>query len=161
MEEMDQVEKLVEFAKEVSNFLHITAPNVGYKEHSGYGSSWYDPKTDTVYIGSEANTRNAYYDMAHEIRHKWQVVTDPAFYCSEYKEFGTVSLEEYRSQLAEVDADAFAVLMTAMYISEATKLNGYSDNEKENIIRRAIEIAKEHNIKFPFEDYCAMMKITL
>lgn len=92
---------------------------------------------------------------------KWQWVTDLDFYYSGYKEVGTVSLEEYRSQIAEIDADAFAVLMTAMYLNEVVKLNGYSNKEKENIIRRAMEIAKEYNIKFPFEDYCGMMKITL
>lgn len=161
MEEKEQVEKLVEFAREVSKFLHITTPSIRYKEHGGYGSSWYDPETDTVYIGVEARTRDAYYDIAHEVRHKWQWVTDSNFYYSKYKEVGIVSLEEYRSQISEIDADAFAVLMTAIYLNEVVKLNGYSNKEKENIIRRAMKIAKEYNIKFPFEDYCGMMKITL
>ena len=46
--------------------------------------------------------------IAHEMRHAWQHITNPSYYFADYHFSMDKVVEEYRQQVAEVDAEAFA-----------------------------------------------------
>ena len=77
--------------------------------------------------------------IAHELRHKWQWRNKRSYFRS-YKERKDCSLEEYNSQISELDANAFGVVALAHYFRVIPKFDGLPENIKRKIYKRAEEL---------------------
>lgn len=84
-----------------------------------------------------------FFAIAHELRHIWQIKNEPLKYFANYKEANKVTLREYNLQLAELDANAFGVIVMADFASAQPQFNGLDDDIKVKIFERAREIAEE------------------
>ena len=130
----------------VTKELKISKPLVVQDLSGEHTNAEYYPPEDKVVYVRENDTNEAYFEIAHELRHKWQFVNFRDKYFKNYIEIQKTNLEDYGKQIAEIDANAFAVLMTMKYLDELVLLNGYPQNEKKLIFKRAREISKHFNL---------------
>lgn len=155
MIKLDDFQELIEFANEIADFLQIDTPKITYDENAvDTESGDYIPEKDEIILSGELDGHDIYFTVAHELRHKWQFLNKYNIYFIDYKEIEEISLSEYRMQNAEIDANAFGMIMMIKYFQGTVCFNGYSKEEKIKIIERASELAKEYSIEFPFEGYC-------
>lgn len=131
----------------VTKELKISKPLVVQDLSGEHTNAEYYPPEDKVVYVRENDTNEAYFEIAHELRHKWQFVNFRDKYFKNYIEIQKTNLEDYGKQIAEIDANAFAVLMTMRYLDELVLLNGYPQDEKKLIFKRAREISKHFNLE--------------
>ena len=131
----------------VTKELKISKPLVVQDLSGEHTNAEYYPPEDKVVYLRENDTNEAYFEIAHELRHKWQFVNFRDKYFKNYIEIQKTNLEDYGKQIAEIDANAFAVLMTMRYLDELVLLNGYPQDEKKLIFKREREISKHFNLE--------------
>jgi Zn-dependent peptidase ImmA (M78 family) len=158
MIKLDDFKELVKFANEIADFLQIDTPKIEYNENVVDAERGdYIPEKDEIILAGELDSRDIYFTVAHELRHKWQFLNEYNTYFADYKEIEEINLNGYRMQKAEIDANAFGMIMMIKYFQGTVCFNGYSKEEKRKIIERASELAKEYSIEFPFEGYCKFL----
>lgn len=77
-------------------------------------------------ISKEEYTLEDFYMLAHELRHAWQHVKDPNYYFGDYD--SEMSIHEYHTSVAEIDANAFAYRNVCKYGYQA--LNDFRKSRK-------------------------------
>lgn len=83
------------------------------------------------------------YGILHELRHVWQMQTDPDRYYADYLPSDRcLTLELYNLQPAEIDAHAYAAIQMQKLFGLAPQFNGLSEAVKEKIRKRIEEIRK-------------------
>ena len=87
---------------------------------------------------------DAFFAIAHELRHAWQVKTKYAYYFSDYKTRNELSNKEYNLQPAEIDANAFAKLVVFATFEAEPLFKGLDDDIKNKIQKRYEDLISEY-----------------
>lgn len=135
----------------LESILKTSLPKNGIKVSEEYEDSEYLYKEDEMHINGKGTSEDIFFRIAHEMRHKWQLETDCEKYFKDYKGLDEVSLEEYGIQPAEVDANAFAMTMSAKLLDNIVLFDGRSYRERKMIFDHAQELARIYNIDIPWE----------
>ena len=115
-------------------------------------SEYYPPEDKVIYVKPD-ESMGAYFEIAHELRHKWQLKNCFNEYFRDYKEMDAISIEEYGEQKAEIDANAFAVVMALKYLDYFPLFDGYPSAEKKKIYERVRNIASDYGVgELPWEE---------
>lgn len=80
--------------------------------------------------------------IAHELRHKWQAENCPDIF-QDYANSTEINVEQYNLQNAEIDANAYAMVMIESGFGVTPQFKGLSEKVKKKILLRANEIMKE------------------
>lgn len=147
------MEKIEQFALEISRVLNVNKPTVELDSDYEWGSSDYRPYDDKVIIVEDKNSIEAFFSIAHEIRHKWQIVNDCDYYFKDYKQKDCISKEEYGMQKAEIDANAFAMIAMCIYFENLPIFKNCKDDERKKIFDRAQEISNEYGFDFDWKAF--------
>ena len=100
------------------------------------------PDGSTIHIKKmKKPSPDYFFAVAHELRHVWQIRTDREFWLSNYRPADALTVDQYNNQPAEIDANAFALVVMATFFDLQPQFNGLSDAIKARIHERAKEIA--------------------
>lgn len=82
--------------------------------------------------------------IAHELRHAWQIQTDPEYWCEPHKDISEcASIAEYCAQREEVDANAFAMFVCVALWKLEPQFESLDDKTFSAIYERSKQIAAE------------------
>lgn len=101
------------FIDDVCEILKIDRPIVSFNTSNFQSKTMLaqcNSRGTTIYIKEMVKTSPDYFfAIAHELRHIWQIRTEHAIYFKNYKPLNLCkNLNEYNSQIEEIDANAFA-----------------------------------------------------
>jgi Zn-dependent peptidase ImmA (M78 family) len=135
-----------DFMKDICDVLNILVPTISYDISHFQTKTMMaqcDLLSNTIYLDKcNEPSPDYFFSIAHELRHIWQLQDDEAFYFSLYKPIDLCSdTESYNSQIAEIDANAFAGLIMIEYFHLQPLFQGLSDSVKNKINKRMGEIA--------------------
>ena len=92
-------------------------------------------QNDKIYVNMDNDPGTVLFAVAHELRHKWQHITDDKRFFDDYKPRSMFdSADEYNLQLAEIDAQAFGVLVMVLLYQLEITLNGLSQKTEDIIL---------------------------
>lgn len=134
---------------EMCGYLKITPPNVRYvlsKEKGAIASTTYDKNKDSYLMTIDKNVddiRDAYFFVFHEIRHVWQRVTNPKLYFENYAQLQEIGEDAYYSQIAEIDANAFALALMKGKYSLVPKVTTMPKDILDIVLVREKKLRKE------------------
>lgn len=80
--------------------------------------------------------------IAHELRHKWQAENCPEIF-QNYINSTDTDIEQYNLQSAEIDANAYAMVIMESGFGITPQFKGLSEKIKKKISLRANEIVEE------------------
>lgn len=95
-----------------------------------------------ILIRKSGSAYDVLFAIAHELRHVWQEKYRPEM-LSGYRHSAEIGADEYNLQAAELDANAFGVIVMSDIFHVAPKFDSLSETVKAAIRRRADEIAAE------------------
>lgn len=134
-------EMIDKYIEKVSKILNIEKPKIIY-DSSKFKTPTMKALCDgeKIYLKEKAITPDLMFEIAHELRHLWQIKTNKEFYFSEYKNAGTIDTETYNLQPAEIDAHAFAFTIMQEAFGIEPLFENMSERVREEIKKRAEEI---------------------
>lgn len=127
----------------VCRILGITPPKIRYRLPPGMSPTTLAAASsdgEEICVKNQAPSADLYFSIAHELRHIWQIRTDPDKYMSNYKTRADLDVDAYNLQPAEIDANAFAEIISVNLLMVRPLFIGLSDRVKQKITRRAREI---------------------
>lgn len=132
------------YVVKVTRELGVGIPRIILDTSGEHKDSEYCPQTDElIYTKLGAD---GYFQLAHELRHKWQWVNHQEEYFANYQELDTIDLNAYGKQIAEVDANAFAAIMAMKYLDSILSFPKRLRKEKRKIYDRAKILSKEYGV---------------
>lgn len=132
------------YVVKVTRELGVGIPRIILDTSGEHKDLEYCPQTDElIYTKLGAD---GYFQLAHELRHKWQWVNHQEEYFANYQELDTIDLNAYGKQIAEVDANAFAAIMAMKYLDSILSFPKRSRKEKRKIYDRAKILSKEYGV---------------
>ena len=147
------LELIYKFAKEISRILNIEEPTIELDPDYDWGCSDYRYYDDKVIIVEEKDSIESLFSVAHEIRHKWQIVYNPEFYFKDYKQLDCIEKSNYGMQKAEIDANAFAMIAMCIYFENMPIFQNCNDDERKEIFDRAQEISNVYGFDFDWKSF--------
>lgn len=132
---------IYDFMSDVCDILHISVPSVSF-DTSHFSTDTMmaqcDPDGYTVYLKKcDKQNPDQFFSIAHELRHIWQMQNNEQLYFSAYKPIDLCSsVEEYNSQIAEVDANAFAGIVMIEFFHLKPLFEDVPDSVKSKIFER-------------------------
>lgn len=100
--------------KDICKILKIDCPKISY-DTSHFQSktmlAQYNFENDTIYLKNTEKNIDNVFAISHELRHKWQFLHNADYYFADYKPRSELNLIEYNLQAAELDANAFTVII--------------------------------------------------
>lgn len=108
---------IVDFISDICSYLEIDVPLIDKLPESLPDSilAAAKPATNTIYIKDNAkHDLSLYFCLSHELRHIWQY-KNSQMYFDNYLPSSMLETEKYNSQPAEIDANAFAIIVMADY----------------------------------------------
>ena len=132
------------YVVKVTRELGVGIPRIILDTSGEHKDSEYCPQTDELIYTKLGD--DGYFQLAHELRHKWQWVNHQEEYFANYKELDTIDLNAYGKQIAEVDANAFAAIMAMKYLDSILSFPKRSRKEKRKIYDRAKRLSKEYGV---------------
>ena len=135
-----------DFINDVCDILNISVPIVSFDVSNFQTETMLaqiDSSGTTIYLKKfDKPNPDQFFSIAHELRHKWQIQTDKELYFSDYKPRELcASTEEYNSQLAEIDAHAFAGIVMEEFFHLKPLFHGLPDSVKSKIYNRMEQIS--------------------
>lgn len=117
------------YIKEVCEILNIKEPAISYDaSHFPTPTTWAVCNSDTIFLKKVTEPNPDYlFAIAHELRHIWQIQTDPDYFLANYKDSTKLSKESYNLQPAEVDANAFASIIMNDFFCLQPQWHGLPD----------------------------------
>lgn len=135
-----------EYINEICKILDISIPKIISTSNSlGTDTTLaiVIPNKNTIYIKKSSQyTLDTFFSVAHELRHLWQYKTNKDFYFKNYKNSDTLSVDEYNCQIAELDAHAFAYIVSVDFFGVKPLFNSFSQETKNMIMEQVSNIAK-------------------
>lgn len=130
-----------DFISEICDILNISVPSISFdtsKFQSDTMMAQIDSSGTTIYLKAyDKPNPDQFFSIAHELRHRWQMLSDKEFYFSDYKPRELcASVEEYNLQIAEIDAHAFAGLIMIDFFNLKPLFKGLPDSVKSKIYKR-------------------------
>ena len=133
-----------QFARQVCHLLKIQLPT--FHRNASFDSTTQlaamDVRNNVMYLGKTSDSRDMFYAIAHELRHRWQYLQH--WDIASHADSSELSIDDYNLQPEEIDAHTFAVVVMRSLGCEPL-LNGLSDDVKAKIHARADKIY--HDIK--------------
>ena len=133
-----------EFIKIVCDDLKIDKPIV--KEvlflHTPTQLAEYIPSDNILKYRSGKIPLDTMFSIAHELRHIWQMKNCPEIFHS-YVNSTDADIEQYNLQSAEIDANAYAMVIMKSGFGVTPQFKGLSEKVKKKILLRANEIEEE------------------
>lgn len=133
----------------ISAVLKTSLPIIDISDDYEY--SEYIPGENRMHIQGSKEHNEVVFRLAHEMRHKWQWENERELYFSDYEELGETSIENYGKQKAEIDANAFAMIISAKLLDDIPVFKEYPYDEKKQIFDRAQELTTIYNIDIPWK----------
>ncbi len=138
---------IARFVGEVCRVLRIRPPAIRY---SADRLATATTMAATAPDGSEICVRTSakpgpdlWFAVAHELRHVWQLRTDPEKWLSGYLPSTELDVEAYNLQAAELDANGFAAIVMIELFHIRPLFQGLPEHVVEEIYKTAAEIADE------------------
>lgn len=142
---------LKELTTQICEILNIPCPKISYVTSDFPSKTMlakYVPEENTIYVKDKKISVDVCFALAHELRHVWQMTTDKNLYFGSYKQAHECSNKvEYNLQLAELDANAFAGIITSDLFHLKPTFEGLPEMVKDKIYERMEEILTEIGIK--------------
>lgn len=133
-----------EFIKIVYDDLKIDKPIV--KEvlflHTPTQLAEYIPADNLLNYRTGKMPLDIMFAIAHELRHKWQAENCPDIF-QDYVNSTEINVEQYNLQNAEIDANAYAMVIMESGFGVTPQFKGLNEKVKKKILLRANEIMKE------------------
>lgn len=129
--------------------LKTSLPLIDISEDYEY--SEYIPKENRIHIQGSKEHKEVVFRIAHEMRHKWQWENEKELYFSGYEELGEINIKKYGNQKAEIDANAFAMIISAKLLGNIPVFKEYPYEERKQIFDRAQELSTIYNIDLPWK----------
>lgn len=133
-----------EFIKIVCDDLKIDKPIV--KEvlflHTPTQLAEYIPADNLLNYRTGKMPLDIMFAIAHELRHKWQAENCPDIF-QDYVNSTEINVEQYNLQNAEIDANAYAMVIMESGFGVTPQFKGLSEKVKKKILLKANEIMKE------------------
>ena len=95
-----------------------------------------------IYLSGKSKSMDFWFAIAHELRHIWQAQDDFDKWFGNYMQIENTDIETYNLQDAELDANAFAMIVMVDVFGVKPKFNGLSPRIVEKIANRADKIAE-------------------
>lgn len=140
-----------EIISEICDILRIQVPQISFNAPvSNFESETMMARCNaddsTIYLRKfDKPTPDLIFSIAHELRHIWQLKNDKETYFFTYQTIGEIKdIEKYNSQLAEVDAHAFAKIIMVDLFHLTPLFDGLSDSVKKKIDDRVDVIVSEN-----------------
>ena len=132
------------YIENVAKLLDVEIPQIEQGEGSEYETSEYQPETDIIILVEELASQESYVTLAHEFRHKWQWEKNRDVYFTDYKQREEIVPEKYEMQLAEIDANAFAMLVCFKLLGGGPTFPNQTECVRKLIFKRAAELSEEY-----------------
>lgn len=140
---------------EICNYLNISPPNVHYITSTNRGaiaSTTYDKNKNTFLMTIDRNVddiRDAYFFVFHELRHVWQRITNAKMYFENYAQLPEIGEDAYYSQIAEIDANAFALALMKGKFNLIPKVTTMPKDILDIVLVREKKLRKEWYLAHP------------
>ena len=137
-----------EFVSDICDILNINKPVVSFDTSNFQTKTMLAqclPDENIIFIQKcDKPNLDQFFCITHELRHIWQFQTDKDRYFRDYKSADMCeSTETYNMQLAEIDANAFALIIMFDFFGIKPLFNGLSEAVKQRIYSRVNEVAAE------------------
>lgn len=134
---------ILELAAAICEDLDIICPQIEQIERLNTGTQLgaYVPETNTIFIRRNAGKLDKAFTLAHELRHIWQI--KQGWTIIGKPDSAQIPVEDYNLQTAEIDANAYAMLVMQELFSVTPLFSGLSKEVVDKIRMRADEIEKE------------------
>ena len=134
----------MDYIIKVTRELEVGIPHIILDTSGKHECSEYCPQTDELIYTKHG--MDGLFQLAHELRHKWQWEKHQEEYFADYQELDAIDLNAYGKQIAEVDANAFALIMAMKYLDSILSFPGRSRKEKRRVYDRAKILSKEYGV---------------
>lgn len=133
-----------EFIEIVCSNLKITKPIVEEVLflHTPTQLAEYVPADNVLKYRMGKIPLDAMFSIAHELRHIWQMKNCPEIF-QNYINSTDTDIEQYNLQSAEIDANAYAMVIMESGFGITPQFKGLSEKVKKKISLRANEIVEE------------------
>lgn len=132
--------RIDEYIDQLCDILSISKPNIIFDScifATNTQIAACDPQgTEIVLKSREMNPDNCF-AIAHELRHCYQIKMDKDFYFGKYKTNAETDFRTYNKQPAEIDANAFAMIIMERFFRLTPQFNGIDDDILDMIDDRA------------------------
>ncbi|MCU6706327.1 Uncharacterised protein [uncultured Ruminococcus sp.] len=133
-----------EFIEIVCSNLKITKPIVEEVLflHTPTQLAEYVPADNVLKYRMDKIPLDTMFSIAHELRHIWQMKNCPEIF-QNYINSTDTDIEQYNLQSAEIDANAYAMVIMESGFGITPQFKGLSEKVKKKISLRANEIVEE------------------
>lgn len=115
-----------DFVINTSKLLSIFPPKIVLDESHSANYAHRSEDCTEIALYENCELVDALFAIAHELRHVWQMRIGGSYFAEE--------------SIADIDANAFAVLVMLKTVGEPQQIDGFSESEKEKIQERMNEI---------------------
>lgn len=138
---------LTGFAAAICEDLDITCPQIEQIERLNTDTQFgaYAPGTNTIFIRRDAGKLDKAFALAHELRHIWQIKQGWAVIGK--PDSAQIPVTDYNLQAAEIDANAYAMLVMRELFIVTPLFSGLSEEVVDKIRMRAAAIGSERKGK--------------
>ena len=140
------MDKVKEFINELCELLNIESVKVVYNDDLFVTSTQlalFNSQDNTIFLSNKSLTVDTFFSIAHELRHKWQIINDENKYFTNYKSSIEVDVDTYNLQIAELDANAFAAIIMSDFFQLKPQFKGLKESTKTKIFNHIDVIIKE------------------
>ena len=134
---------LTGFAAAICDDLGIPRPHVELAARLTTNTQLgaYAPETNTIFVRRDAGKLDKAFALAHELRHIWQIKQGWAVIGK--PDSAQIPVSDYNLQAAEIDANAYAMLVMRELFIVTPLFSGLSEEVVDKIRMRAAAIASE------------------
>lgn len=132
---------IYDFINDICDILDVPVPTVSFDTSNFLTNTTmaqYDSDNSIIYLKKyDEPNPDQFFAIAHELRHIWQIHYYEHLFFSTYKPVNLCSsIEEYNTQIAELDANAFAGVVMIDFFGMKPLFNGVSKSVKLKIYDR-------------------------
>ena len=131
----------------IANVLEIDPPSIEYTSEDFLTittKAMVTPDRSRIIIKAGLDRKQECFYIAHEMRHVWQAKYMPSL-LEGYMQSDQLDKEAYNLQSAEIDANAFGVVILSNVFNSIPQFGELTDDITEKILVRAGEITRELN----------------
>lgn len=147
---MDEIEEIQEFADLVCDILEIDVPVIRQESKGDTAKvktsetqlAAASPDGREILLFQIGEKMDLYFALAHELRHVWQKKNRPRL-INGYLPSSMLDIDTYNLQPAELDANAFGVIIMANFFHVRPLFRGLKEGTVDRIMEEAARIVRE------------------
>lgn len=139
---------LDKFINEVCKILEINPPQVSVGEnHFANTTMLAQCSSDGrhIFLRNKEVNPDIFFSIAHELRHVWQIRYHSGILDDYIPSDLSLTVDEYNLQPAEIDANAFGLVIMNTFFGITPRFDGLSAGVKDRIKEQARIIIEEYN----------------